>query len=223
METYVAFMRAINVGGRGIVTMSDLQEAFRSAGCQAVRTYIQTGNVVFGAHPGKASAMFKKVAGAVSPLLGGEPTIVFRTVAELERVVENDPFKTARHDTKAAFYVTFLAGKPKGRVVLPLVSEKEALEVVAMAGLDAFTISRPRPNGFYGFPNNYLEKQLGVAGTTRKWSTVSKIVEFARSAAEVSRSAAGPGRPESGRHGATTPAPRRSSRRGSRPTRNPKA
>jgi uncharacterized protein (DUF1697 family) len=223
METYVAFMRAINVGGRAVVTMSDLQEAFRVAGCQSVRTYIQSGNVVFAAPPGKASALFKKVAGAVSPLLGGEPTIIFRTVTELERVVESDPFRTARHDTKAAFYVTFLAGQPKGRVVLPLVSEKEALEVVAMTGLDAFTISRPRPNGFYGFPNNYLEKQLGVAGTTRKWSTVSKIVEFARSATEIRRSTAGADPPESGRHAARTPAPRRSSHRGSRPTRSPKA
>lgn len=222
MEIYVAFLRAINVGGRGVVTMTDLQEAFRSAGCHGVRTYIQTGNVVFGAHPGKASAMFTKVAGAVRPLLGGEPTIIFRTVAELERVVESDPFKTARHDTKAAFYVTFLAGKPKDRVVLPLVSEKEALEVVAMTGLDAFTISRPRPNGFYGFPNNYLEKQLGVAGTTRKWSVVSKIVEFARSATVV-RPPAAPCPPERRRRGATTPVPRRSSGRGSRPTRNPKA
>jgi len=222
MEIYVAFLRAINVGGRAVVTMTDLQEAFRSAGCHAVRTYIQTGNVVFGAHPDKASAMFTKVAGAVRPLLGGDPTIIFRTVAELERVVKSDPFKTARHDAKAAFYVTFLARKPKDRVVLPLVSEKEALEVVAMTELDAFTISRPRPNGFYGFPNNYLEKQLGVAGTTRKWSTVSKIVEFARSDAVV-RQPAAPCPPERRRREATTPAPRRSSSRGSRPTRNPKA
>jgi uncharacterized protein (DUF1697 family) len=221
MEIYVAFMRAINVGGRAIVAMKDLQEAFRSAGCESVRTYIQSGNVVFCAPPGRAPATFKKIAGRVKPLLAGEATIIFRTIGELERIVERDPFKTARHETKAAFYVTFLAGPPKDRVVLPLVSEKEALEVVAMTGLDAFTISRPRPNGFYGFPNNYLEKQLGVAGTTRKWSTVSKIVEFARAATEVSQPVARVGR--GGRTAATPPAPRGKSGRGSRPMRSPKA
>jgi uncharacterized protein (DUF1697 family) len=200
LQTYVAFVRAINVGGRGLVSMSDLQEAFRAAGCGSVRTYIQSGNVVFTVPCDRAPAVFKKIVTAVRPLLDGDPTIIFRTAEDLERLVKRDPFSAARHDSTAKFYVTFLNGRPEGRRAFPLISEKEALEVFELAGLDALVISRPKSTRMYGFPNNYVEKELGVAGTTRNWSTVSKIVEFAARTslrAPVSK-ALRPGRPVSG-------------------------
>ena len=47
MSHYVAFMRAINVAGHASVRMSDVRDAFAAAGCRKVRTYIQSGNVIF--------------------------------------------------------------------------------------------------------------------------------------------------------------------------------
>jgi uncharacterized protein (DUF1697 family) len=209
VQTYVAFMRAINVGGRALVAMSDLQNAFRSAGCGSVRTYIQSGNVVFEAPPGEPAAAFRKIAGKVSPLLDADPIIIFRTLEDLQRLVKSDPFRNARRESDAKFYVTFLAAKPRPGAAFPLRSEKEALDVIAVTGLDAFTISRPKSNRFYGFPNNFVEKELGVAGTTRNWSSLSKIVEFARRSQAVTA--------------ATPPAPRQTTRRGSPRPRTPKA
>jgi uncharacterized protein (DUF1697 family) len=56
----------------------------------------------------------------------------------------------------------------------------QTLEAIAMKNMDVVIVSARKKNGFYGFPNNFIEKELGVSGTTRNWSTVMKIVELAR-------------------------------------------
>jgi len=73
-----------------------------------------------------------------------------------------------------------LSEKPRVKPKLPLVSVKEALEGIAVKNREAFIISRRKPNGFYGFPNNFIEQELGVTATSRNWSTVTKILDFAR-------------------------------------------
>jgi len=61
----------------------------------------------------------------------------------------------------------------------PMREPKEALEAIGMKGLDVQLVSRPKPSGFYGFPNNFIEKALGVSGTSRNWNTVTTIVQRA--------------------------------------------
>jgi uncharacterized protein (DUF1697 family) len=183
MRTYVAFMRAINVGGRAIVKMTDLQAAFAAVGCKNVRTFIQSGNIVFEAREEQAPALFHKIPKALIELFGGEPHVIFRTSRELERLVKSDPFKTHAPERSAKLYVTFLSHKPQSKISFPLVSNAEALEAIAMKNLEVFIISRRRKNGFYGFPNNFIEKELRTSGTTRNWSTLTKIVDLVRSTA----------------------------------------
>ncbi len=77
-------------------------------------------------------------------------------------------------------YVTFLFRKPRGRPLFPLVSAKEALEAVAVRDREVFIVSRRKKNGFFGFPNGIIEKELGVLATRRNWTTVTKIAAFAR-------------------------------------------
>jgi uncharacterized protein (DUF1697 family) len=61
-----------------------------------------------------------------------------------------------------------------------LVSAKEALEAIEMKSREVFIVSRRKQNGFYGFPNNFIEQELGVSATTRNWSTLTRLVAFAR-------------------------------------------
>ena len=53
-----------------------------------------------------------------------------------------------------------------------------------MERLEAFIVSRRKPNGFYGFPHNFLEAELKVPATCRNWNTVTRIAEFVRKARE---------------------------------------
>jgi uncharacterized protein (DUF1697 family) len=179
MMTHVAFLRAINVGGTGLVKMADLQQAFTAAGCRNVRTFIASGNVVFDA-PDGLEPLRPRILKKVGALLGAEPAIMFRTIRDLEAIVKTAPFGTLVHDRAVKLYVAFLAGKPARKVVYPLALPKEALEAIGMKKSDVLIVSRQKPNGWYGFPANWLEKELGVPSTARSWSTVTKVVEFAK-------------------------------------------
>jgi len=181
VATYLAFLRAINVAGHPIVKMENLKRCFAAAGCKNARTYIQSGNVVFECSDEEYGAVCKSIHVKLRKLLlGSEPNILFRTLSEVENIVRASPFKQFESEHLTKFYVVFLSEKPRSTPKLPLVSEKEALEAIAVKRFEAFVVSRRKPNGFFGFPNNFIEKELGVSATSRNWSTVTKIVEFAK-------------------------------------------
>ena len=184
MKRYVAFLRAINVGGHAVVKMDDLRDTFIGAGCRKVRTYIQSGNVVFELLERDPARVLRIVRVRLGKVLGDEPEILFREVRDIEGIVRRDPFKDFGGERDIKLYVAFLSRKPKERPRFPLVSPKEALEAVAMRDREVFIVSRRKKNGFYGFPNNFIEKELGVSATSRNWSTVTKIVEFVRQGAD---------------------------------------
>jgi len=174
--THVAFLRAVNVGGKGLVKMADLQKAFTSAGAKNVRTVIASGNVVFDA-PAALGPMRDRILKKVGALLGAEPVIVFRTLPYLERLIDAAPFGALVNDKRIKLYVLFLSGKPKALPAFPITIPKEAIEVPAMHEQDALLVSRRKPNGMYGFPGLWTEKELGVASTARNWTTIVRIVE----------------------------------------------
>jgi len=180
MKQYVAFLRAINVAGHSLVRMNDLREAFVRAGCQAVRTYIQSGNVVFESSEREIVSVVQKIENELRKLLGAQPRLFLRTIGEMEKIIRDAPFKKYEGKPDIGLYVTFLFEKPRARLKLPFVSSKEALEVLAIKGLEVFVVSRRKKDGTHGFPNKFLEQELGVPATTRNISTVTKIVAFAR-------------------------------------------
>ncbi|MGH7569010.1 MAG: DUF1697 domain-containing protein [Gemmatimonadales bacterium] len=179
-RAYVAFLRAINVAGHASVRMEDLRRAFAAAGGRGVRTYIQSGNVMFEGPANGAPALFQRIRLQLRKLLGDDPEVVFRTVREVERIVKGAPFKRFARERDAKLYVTFLSRKPLGKPRFPLRSAQEVLEAFAMKNLEVFIVSRRKKSGFYGFPNSFIEHELGVSATSRNWSTVTKIVAFAR-------------------------------------------
>jgi uncharacterized protein (DUF1697 family) len=173
---YVAFLRAINVGGRAVVKMDALRDAFIAAGCKNVQTVIASGNVLFEAPATGRTALATRIRQSLEKLVGKDPGVFIRTKADLESIIEPDPFARFAREGNAKFYVVFLGGKPGHVPKLPHRSEKEAVEVIATTGLDVFVVSRPRKGSFYGFPNGVVEKEFRVAATTRNWNTVKRIV-----------------------------------------------
>ncbi len=178
--TYVAFIRAINVAGHPLVKMSDIRESVAAAGAQNVRTYIQSGNVVFDCSDRTSATILKKIHANLRALVGSNACVLFRTLRDLDRIVRASPFSEFASEPRIKLYVAFLSDKPVEPPRLPMTSPKEALEAVAIQNREAFIVSRPKPNGFFGFPNNFIEKELGITATSRNRSTVTKIVKFAR-------------------------------------------
>ncbi|MGH7671685.1 MAG: DUF1697 domain-containing protein [Gemmatimonadales bacterium] len=177
VPTHVAFLRAINVGGHAIVKMTALRDAFAAAGCKNVRTLIQSGNVVFDAPAETTAALVQRIRAKLRDLLGDEPGVFFRTIRDIARLVKLAPFKRFATRRGIKLYVAFLSQKPRRRPRFPLRSASEALDVIGMKRLEVFVVSGRKKNGFYGFPNALVEKELGVPATSRNWSTIMKIVE----------------------------------------------
>src|SRR5262245_48381312 len=96
MSQYVAFMRAINVGGHGSVKMTDLRDVFTAAGCKNVTTYIQSGNVLFDSNERSIPAILRNLRVTLRKLLADEPDVILRTAGEIDAILARNPFKKVR-------------------------------------------------------------------------------------------------------------------------------
>jgi uncharacterized protein (DUF1697 family) len=175
---HIAFLRGINVGGNKLIKMDALANAFTSAGFRNVKTYIASGNVIFDSRATKLDGLEKKAERKLRETFGHEIAVVIFSVAQLQDLIERDPFKAFHSDSDVMLVVTFLKKKVL-RVKLPLESKTENLEVFAIQDRAVFTVARRKQTGWFGFPNNFIEKRFGVAATTRQWRTVEKVVAAA--------------------------------------------
>jgi len=178
---YVAFLRAINVAGHARVDMSRLCKAFARAGCRSVRSYIQSGNVMFEADEEDCVALFQKIRAKVSSLTGEQSSVIFRSARQIHDLVKAAPFKACEDDGTLKLYAVFLAEKPRSVPPFPWEDPKERLEAIGIKGLDVLVVSRRKePRLFYGFPNSFVEKMVDVQATSRNWSTIRKIEALMR-------------------------------------------
>ena len=177
MIKYVAFLRGINVGGHKLIKMEELSRIFTSLGCKNVKTYIQSGNVIFETSASDSKALTKKIEKELLDIFGYEATVFLRTMAEVEDMLDQNPFKKFKSSAKVKMYVTFLSRIPDKKPKLPLVSAKDGLEIFSIKNCEAFLLSQ-MVKGRFGFPNNFIEKEVGVPATTRNWNTVNKIIDL---------------------------------------------
>ena len=178
--TYIAFLRAINVAGHASLKMTDARAAFAAAGCRNVRTYIQSGNILFECPAREVTATLRAVARRLADACAGEPNILWRSEQQLEEIVRRAPFTDRDAGPTIKLYVAFLARAPRIKPRFPVLLPKEELEAVGMTDREVFIVSRRKKNGFFGFPNNFIEDALDVPATTRNWSTITRIVELVR-------------------------------------------
>src|SRR5688572_17077779 len=92
-QTYVAFLRGVNVGGKKPIRMKQLAEVLTAAGFRNVRTFIASGNVIFEASAKDPKRIAKKMEKHLLNALGYELTVIIRTVDELRALIKRNPFK----------------------------------------------------------------------------------------------------------------------------------
>jgi uncharacterized protein (DUF1697 family) len=175
---YVALLRAVNVGGKGLVKKDALRDAFARAGGANVSTFIASGNVLFDARPDRVEAVVAGARRRLKQVLGAEPVVMVRSAAEISALMRRGPFAGVDAPKILKRYILFLAGVPARRPRLPLTQPKEELDIVHVAARDCWVVSRRKPSGMYGFPGIFVEAALGVPSTARSWSTVSKLAEL---------------------------------------------
>ena len=175
MTKYVALLRKVNVGGNNLMKMDALRGVFEAAGLKNVRTFQQAGNVVFQSRGIVSSNRLEKL---LAQAFNTDPRVLVFTLADLARIARRDPF-TAVEPGDVMLCVVFLFDEPTTVPKLPLTSATDNLELIAIRDRAAFVVARRKKTGWFGFPNNFVEKQLVVTATTRQWSTLKKLVDFA--------------------------------------------
>ena len=178
-QTYVAFLRGVNVGGKKPIRMKQLAAVLTAAGFQNVRTFIASGNVIFEAAAKYPQRIARKMEKALLNALGYEITVIIRNLDELRAIIKRNPFKKPKPSADEMLFVTFLASPAPVKPTLPLRSKTENMEVIALTDGAAFIVARRKKTGWFGFPHTFAEKELTVPTTTRNWTTVVKIVAVA--------------------------------------------
>jgi uncharacterized protein (DUF1697 family) len=173
MTKYIAFLRAINVGGR-TVKMDLLKQHFAMPGFKNIATYIQSGNVVFEHASGDVNALTKKIETKLLKELGYEVKTLLKTVPDLEAVIKNNPFK--KHADDMSLYVTFLSAMPDATLVKQLLALQTAYEQFQFVGAEVYVLVKKGGYGESKFSNNFMEKKLKLDATTRNWATINKML-----------------------------------------------
>ncbi|MFJ8577299.1 DUF1697 domain-containing protein [Micromonospora sp. NPDC093277] len=173
MTRYAALLRGVNVGTTRIA-MADLRRLVSDLGHEDVKTYLQSGNVVFTSPPTRAEILAEGIERAIASELGLTVPALVRSDAELAAVVDGNPY-AGRQDDPTRLLVAFLSAAPaRAKVAALTVPGGENVEY-AVAGREVFL---HYPEGGYGrskFTNAYLEKKLGVVATTRNWKSVRAL------------------------------------------------
>ena len=92
MNTYISFLRGINVGGHSKIKMKELIELYESLGLKNVKTYVQSGNVVFESNGNNINQIIKKIETGIQKQFGLDVKVMVRTPDEIKRIIKNNPF-----------------------------------------------------------------------------------------------------------------------------------
>jgi len=168
MNSFVALLRAVNVGGTGKLAMSDLKALCEAIGGKAVRTYIASGNLVF-----KSTHNETQIKAALEKRLHaftGKPVaVIVRTAAEMTKVVAENPFPTAPGNR----VLTIFLDKAAPRDALKSVTGQAAHEEVRLGKREIFVR--------YGEGMGHSKLRIPAAkeGTARNMNTVAKLAAMA--------------------------------------------
>ncbi|KPV55837.1 hypothetical protein QJ48_31120 [Paenibacillus sp. A3] len=179
MNTYVAMLRGINVSGQKIIKMDRLKSIFESMQLQEVSTYIQSGNVIFQTTETDKIVLRGRIESTLKESLGYDIPVVIRSNDELDEVVRRNPFAVTELLEDEKVYVTFLASQPTAEAVEHFESYNNDVDDFRVLNREVYILSR-KGYGKSLFSNNFVEKKLKVAATTRNWETVNKLADLSR-------------------------------------------
>jgi uncharacterized protein (DUF1697 family) len=173
MSTYIAFLRAVNVGGRK-VPMADLRSHVEKAGFTDVVTYIQSGNLRVGSKLRSAAKVEAQLEQAMSTAFGFDIPAIVRRPQELVELVKASPANplgdSARH------YVSFLRDQPSASQAKEMDGWDVDGERMIVVGRDVH-LWFEKPSHEAKLNNTRLEKLAGTQATNRNWNVVSALAE----------------------------------------------
>lgn len=172
MAKYVAFLRAINVGGH-TVKMDHLRSLFEALGFSNVETFIASGNVIFETKIAKTATLEKKIATHLEESLGFAVDTFVRTLEEVKEIVNKCPFEAKKKDD--LIYVSFLHKPLNVEKTAILMGIRNKLNDFAAIDNEIYWLRLNKDDSI--FLKSSLEKILKISTTNRNMSTIRNIIE----------------------------------------------
>jgi len=177
-NTYIALMRGINVSGQKKILMADLRTYLEESSFYNVRTYIQSGNIIFESEIANVGEITEKIKSVIKDRYGFDVPTLVRTKQYLLDVVKSNPFVEQTEENSKRIYLTFLDKYPDVEFVHKLKEIDYSPEEWEIQQ-DYIYFYSPDNYGNAKMSNNLFEQKLKVSATTRNWRTVNKLIELA--------------------------------------------
>jgi uncharacterized protein (DUF1697 family) len=169
-----ALLRAVNVGGTGMVPMAELRAAVVALGFKDVRSLLQSGNLVFDAGKKSPAAVETALQAGFEKAFGFQTEIYARTGAELGEIIAGCPFPKEAKSDPAKLHVLFMRKAPAAAAFEALRAAIKGSERVTGGGRHAY-LFYPDGAGASKLTSAVIARHLGTPGTARNWNTVGKL------------------------------------------------
>lgn len=171
MPVYIALLRGINIGPHKRMKMEKLRASCEALGFEEVKTYIQSGNIVFRTGKLRPEALTKKLEERIVRDFGFSSDIIIRSKQELDEIVTGNPLLRERGVDESKLHVVFVREAPSPAAIRKLESLTLEPDKIRHAGQEIYFYF---PNGVSGSSlwKHPLDRILEVPGTMRNWRTV---------------------------------------------------
>ena len=173
MNIYIGLFRGINVGGKNILPMRELVSILKGIGYENIRTYIQSGNVVFSSKEKIGPKGANEISKEIERKMGFSPKVVVLSAKQLQSSINSNPFPT--NDGKALHFF-FLESLPESPDIERLKLLRAKSEKFVLEGR-VFYLHAPEGVGRSKLAAA-VEKSIGVPLTARNWNTVNKLAKM---------------------------------------------
>jgi uncharacterized protein (DUF1697 family) len=175
---HVALLRGINVGGKNAVPMPALKACFEDAGFDDVKTYIQSGNVVFDAPSSRQAELTRRIEGILRKAFGHyDASVVVRSRSQMRAIVERAPKGFGTEPATYRYDVVFLKPPLTAKTAIKEVSTKEGVDRI-WAGTGVLYMSRLDSRATQSRLNRVASLPIYKSMTIRNWNTTTKLAEL---------------------------------------------
>ena len=178
VAVYISLIRGINVGGHKIIKMAALRALYGSLNLTGAQTLLQSGNVVFESQIEDRLDLSRQIEQGIEKSFGFHAEVILRTAGEWAAVIRRNPFRKEAEIAPAKTAVVFLSGPPSSAAQESLENAHLGREKIHFAGQELY-LHYPDGMGRSKLTNVFIEKHLGLSGTTRNWNTVIKLARMA--------------------------------------------
>ncbi len=174
MQTYISILRGINVSGQKKINMAELKALYETLNFKNVRTYIQSGNVIFEYKQIDPQKLSKQIEQIIAQKYHFEVSVIIRLVNEIGHVLNINPFLTKNDIDVSKLHVSFLSETPKQIDIDKIKILDYKPDEFIIIGKEVY-VHCPNGYGNTKLTNTFFEKKLNLTATTRNWKTVNEI------------------------------------------------